>query len=364
MRVLGIRGYPINNTPPSINNVLTWNGSAWGPASAQGVFVPSGDLTGNSTSQQVVNLSGNGGEVTVSATAIAFNGNVSSPIITQIPAISANGANLVLEAQGVGSGTGNGGNVYLYGGHQSTGSTLAGGVSLSIGGNPFTEEAGTFIIQALEVLTGKQVIAFFPNDSGGLTTADMPANTGNQVVYIGDATTAPTTSSPTGSILWSQNGTLNIMQENGIAFTIGSIPNPSIWNSSTPPGGIIAPNNGTITYNVSLQSVSTTPGSIGVTMPVSSACRMDISFVGKQTGGSANVSEYNYSMGWVRNGSGAATIVGALTNSDERDNVSGAWTAPATPMASGGIVTIQTGYNSGVNINWTLIIQLVMATAV
>lgn len=375
MRVFGIRGYPINTTPPSINNVLTWNGSAWGPAPSQGVFTPAGDLMGNSTSQQVVNLSGNGGEVTISASELAFNNIVHNPVITQLGVNGTNGTNLIIEAQGVESGTGNGGNIYLFGGHQNGGGSLTGGVSLSLGGSPLDEEGGAFVLQATQVISGNKVVAFFPSSATGLTSTDMGSNTGNKVIYIGDAATPPTNSSPTGSILWSQSGQLHVMQESGSSFIVGSLTNPSSWPAIPSTAPFIPttpiPTNGSISYNVTATSfghlVTNVPAT-ALTFPLapSTAIYIDMFFVGKSTDGSTDSAGYYVTAAYVRNGSASPTpvpfpnpntIIDTKVSGDAID-----WTPPTT-VISGNNILVQTGFFSSVspNINWTAVIDVVIA---
>ncbi len=58
--VIGIQGKPVLNTAPSLNDVLTFNGTQWGPAAAAGgSFTAGGDLSGTSSSQTVIGIRGN-----------------------------------------------------------------------------------------------------------------------------------------------------------------------------------------------------------------------------------------------------------------------------------------------------------------
>lgn len=371
MRVTGLRGFQISTAAPSLNYVLTWGGSNWGPAPAQGAFTAAGDLMGDSNSQQVVNLSGNGGEVTISASELAFGSVVNSPVITQIGANSANGTNLTIEAQGIASGIGSGGNIYLFGGHQVGGSSLAGGVSISLGGNPLNGESGTFAFQATQVLAGKKVVALFPFSGTGLTSTDMGSNTGDKVIYIGDTTTPPVNSSPTGSILWSQNGQLHVMQESGSSFIVGSLTNPSPWPAVASSAPFIPatpiPVNGSISYNVTATSASGSPDgyAIALTFPLaaSTAVYLDMLFVGKSSTGDTSSAAYHITSAYVRDNSqpmpvqiGTTATLDIQTSGDAID-----WTPPATAI-SGNSIQVRTGVFSSVSpsINWTVIIDAVV----
>lgn len=67
--VLAIRGFPIAATPPTLNYVLTWNGSVWSPAPVSSGFVFAGDVTGNASATVVEKINGK----PVSAAAPALN---------------------------------------------------------------------------------------------------------------------------------------------------------------------------------------------------------------------------------------------------------------------------------------------------
>jgi hypothetical protein len=56
--VAGLRGFPVAATPPTLNFVLQWNGSAWAPASISGAFALAGDVTGSAGANTVVQING------------------------------------------------------------------------------------------------------------------------------------------------------------------------------------------------------------------------------------------------------------------------------------------------------------------
>ena len=99
-------------------------------------------------------------------------------------------------------------------------------------------------------------------------------------------------------------------------------------------------------------------------MPVSTSVRFDTTYVGKETG-TGNTAQYNYSIGFVRNGSGAPAAVGTVTSTDAR-SVGGSWTAPSTTAASyisGNNISIPTGSSSAVGAVWTVITKVTITTA-
>ena len=369
-KVIAIQGRPLNALAPSDGQVLTWNAemNSWLPANSTGSFTGGGDLSGNSSSQQVIGLTGTTGTVRMSGNTIQFVA-VATPLITQTYVTDGDATDFVIEAQGCPtSAFGAGGNLIFLGGRGSTPTDphpfggQPGGVLMSLGGNPATSEDGRYVFQLAHI--HGSVAAFYPSDgSVGLTTSDMPIGTGDGVLYLGDAFTPPTsmTSSPTGTILWSQSGQLNIMQENGISFVVGSIPNPSSWASIAPPVAVAPPTNGTITYNTTVRSTASTDGyAIILAIPISTAVRLDILFVGKAIG-TADTAQLNYSIGFVNSG-GTVSTVGTLTVSDERYNGTGSgWSSPAAPFISGTNVAIRTGSSSSQNINWTVITQMTLA---
>ena len=54
--VVGLQGFPVSSTPPTIDYTLTWNGSAWAPAANSTSL--SGDVTGSSGSNTVIKING------------------------------------------------------------------------------------------------------------------------------------------------------------------------------------------------------------------------------------------------------------------------------------------------------------------
>lgn len=231
VKVIGLQQRPISAAAPTTNQVLTWNGSVWAPQAIPASFIASGDLSGSSTSQQVIGLTGSGGGATVAAhcNAIAFDAT-SFPEIYQVAPSSGSGGPFFMAAQGGATG-GNGGSFNLFSGLGGTGSTLDGAIQLTTG--------LTNMIDATHLATGpdRRVLAFLA--PSGITSFHMPSGTGNMVMYIADTATPPSTGSPVnGSILYSSGGGLYIKQSNSQQFQITPNILPTVTTSSNYPMGV------------------------------------------------------------------------------------------------------------------------------
>lgn len=360
--VIGLQGRSVSSQTPAIGNVLQWNGSAWYPQPISGLFTAGGDLGGSSPSstsslQYVSNLSGSAGTVSISASTLSFSSSVSNASFNQVPLTSGDGTHLNISAQG--TNTGNGGTLFLQGGGCSFASPY-------LPGSTVVAVNGTTKLQIGQAIHGQTVASFF---NPFLSTA-MPIGTGDNVIYVGNANTAPTTGNPVGgAILYGQNGQLWIKQSDSTNFQIGSIPVPSTWTGvtlSALPASPTVPANGTLTYNT--YATSTTSNGVSALIfpqPESTAIRFDMIFVAKEntTGNSA---QYNYSIGFIRNGSNPPVAVGTVTNSDTR-TVGSNWVAPTTTTGafiSGNNIIVTTGYSTATTAVWTVITQITVTTAI
>lgn len=83
-------------------------------------------------------------------------------------------------------------------------------VGLSVGINT---AAGT-MIEAVEVSAGRRVVSLALG--ADLTTTEMPANTGDRVVYVADCATAPTANPVSGGVLYSSGGDLYWRSSGGV----------------------------------------------------------------------------------------------------------------------------------------------------
>ena len=98
-KVIAIQGLPINTTPPVIGNVLTWNGTSWGPTATSGSFSAGGDLSGTTSLQSVIGLTGSGTSpnrvLRASNDIIQFIATA-TPQLTQLPATGSKCSDLAI----------------------------------------------------------------------------------------------------------------------------------------------------------------------------------------------------------------------------------------------------------------------------
>lgn len=193
-------------------NTLIIGSSSWGSVTING---PSLSLVATMTfnvSSAGIGLSGAG-----SQNILWGNGVTSSPTVSHTTATTNTaGVNMIIRAQAGGSGApgnNNGGALVLEGGAKA-GTGLKGGVQLCLNG---TTEVN---VEVAEVVSGNSVVALCRGSA--LTSTQMPANTGNGVVYIANAGTAPTASSVSGGILYCEAGALKYRGTGGTITTLGA----------------------------------------------------------------------------------------------------------------------------------------------
>lgn len=342
--VTQIQGKPINTLPPSTNDVLTWNGSSWAPAAAINAFSANGDLSGTNVLQRVIGLTGTTGVVTADCNTINFSIS-KTPLLTQATNSGAGGTNFSIIAQGSSFASGAGGNVIISGGTHGAGG-LKGGARIQLDGYN--------LVQLSEAIAGQRVLSLV--GSSTLTSSDMPASSGDMVIYIRDILNAggviPVAPPVNGTVLFSNGGQLYIQQSDGTQFAVGSIPNPSTWG----PTG-----QQTITYRDFNQSAP----SLSVTMHLVSlqdnaATKVDVIIIGKDITTNESA-QFNLSLGFTRNG-GTSQDVGTITSSDPRFTPAAALWTPPTITRVGNTVSVISGI--GLNpINWFAVTQLAIVTA-
>jgi hypothetical protein len=362
--VTRLQGKPVSALTPADGDVLTWNGTAqaWNPAAATNAFSAAGDLGGNNIIQNVISWTGTsfaaGFVVQASNSIVDYVNNV-TPLITQDTIGSATGKDFTLRAQSVTGSSQNGGSVIIAGGAPSSGG-LRGGVKLQFtssvpGGYPKASLSGISsnnMLQLAEPAVGRRVLSLCnPLD---LTTTDMQTGTGDMVMYVRDTATPPTTGSPlNGTIVYSNSGQLWVKQQDGQNFSVGSIPNPSIWGTS-----------GQQTYssrNYIQSPVGSAATAFSFNLLDQTATRVDVILVGKQVGSNESA-QFNLSMGYTRHSSGPVAV-GTVTNADPRltGGASG-WTIPDISV-SGNTLQVFTGFSSSNQIQWLVITQLTMTSS-
>ena len=153
---------------------------------------------------------------------------VTSPTFTQAQHASAGGQALKVAAQSAfATGAFNGGTLQIVGGAKgSTG--LQGGVQIGVG-NAVTGA----LIEVAEVVSGSTVIAL--GKAGAVTATEMPSGTGSGVVFLANATTAPTVNPASGGVLYGTGGGLGFRSSGGGAFT------SSFLTAATATAGAVTP---------------------------------------------------------------------------------------------------------------------------
>jgi hypothetical protein len=357
-KVIGIQGNPVNTSTPGVGNVLTWDGFSWSPLAPVNNFTAGGDLIGTNSVQQIVQITGDlagAGSVTVLCSNIKFNPRFITPLITQAdavgsgfpPAHNVSGVDFTIKAQ-TGLGIGSGGNLWLKGGEPGALGRKRGGVILSLSNS---ESPALQLIQP-DTSSGRIVSLCA---SSLITNTNMPAGTGDLVMFIADAASMPTTGTPVGgAILYSNSGKLNIKQSDGNNFTIGSIPNPSTWGESKE-----------YVYSYRAHGLSAscdTPITHSFTVPSNSTTRVDAILVGKLVG-QADSYTANVSATFYWNGSAVQVFPGGVNIVNESESIHGTFLFGApTIISSGNTITVKSGYTNGgsyPNVNWIMVIQAV-----
>lgn len=356
--VTRIQTSPISTLPPSDGDVLTWDGtnSVWIPSPATNAFSAAGDLAGNNVLQQVIGLTGASGIVTASCNVVNFLSN-KTPLFTE-NTVASGAHNFTIRAQSASGASQSGASVIIAGGKPGSGG-LRGGVKLQMtsalpGGYPTTAQSpvtSANLLQLSEPAAGRRVLALC--DANDLTSLDMPTDTGDMVIYVRDTATPPVSGSPSnGTIVYSSGGQLWVKQQDGNQFSVGTIPNPSVWGSN---------GQQTVTYRDYVTSGGSAATARSFNLPDQMATRADVIFIGKKVGG-ADSAQFNLSIGYVRHGGGPLVVgSGTPTNADPRTTAGASgWTIPNINL-SGNNLQVLTGFSGSTNINWLVITQLTMS---
>lgn len=143
-------------------------------------------------------------------TTLQWGSSVPGPVLTQATGSGA-GVNMAISAQSAG-GSNNAGGFLIMGGGISTGTGLRGGVRLQAGSSVMAE--------LTEVVLNQRVLALLRGSA--LTSTQMPSNTGDLVMYIGNAATAPTANPVSGGILYAEAGALKWRGSGGNITTLAA----------------------------------------------------------------------------------------------------------------------------------------------
>lgn len=368
-KVIGINGFSVSTgSIPVEGDVLTYFSGLWTPRSLSSVFTPGGDLTGGGTIQHVVSLTGNTSSLlTAHNLIIAYDDVSTSPLITQYSRPS-NAADFIIRAQSpVSGGPANfkGGDVILGGGRK-LGSGKRGGVKLqyteALGPNfpssdlvsspSSTDATGANMIQVGESASDSRVIALCrPTD---IDSTDMPVGSGDLVVYLGNAATAPTPGVVplNGCILFSQNGHIYIQEGDGTQIQLAApLTNPFTW--------------GTAGENVFQQRFidQTTTGTIAThqfTIGSGYTAIVDAFILGKQSG-SNNTDGYHLTATFTRKDSGTdiVQVGGTTVVSSHLSAGTTGWTHPTITFSAPDKMIVSTGANASTTIGWMTVVKII-----
>jgi len=339
--VTRLQGKPVSTVTPINGDVLTWESasSSWTPKPAISAFSAAGDLSGNNTLQQVVGVTGSSGSLRISCNVLNFILSL-NPVISQTTTSLGDAADFTIVAQSTTAAIRDGGNLILSGG-DGGGGGARGGVQLKMGAGEVC------MLQLAEMSTDRKILSLLYNND--LQNVDMPNNTGDMVMYVRDTATPPTTGNPlNGTIVYSLGGQLWVKQQDGNNFSVGSIPNPSIWGPSE---------GQTYTYRATVTSpVGDAIVAFSYLLDDNCSTRVDTIFVGKGEG-SIDSAQFNLSAGYVREG-GSPVSIGTVTSSDPRATAGASgWIVPSF-LISGNTLYVYTGGSSSIKIDWLVIVQL------
>lgn len=336
--VTGIFGRPLSPLAPADGNVLMWDagGGSWKPSAA--TFAAGGDLTGTPSSQLVHTITGDTLKVGLNCSTILFNKTLPFSTVvgmSQQGATSGDASDMIVQAQSTSATDKRGGDVILMAG---TGADTAlgphGAIRLRI-------NASDDLVQLSQPTPDNRVLGLV--NIIPVTDIQMPAGTGDGVIYIADCQTEPSVPPVTGAILYSLFGKLKVRQADGDFFPIGSLSNPSIQGQA-----------GQQTYiSRSKQTTSTGSSAIMLTFPLpdSTSTYVEVKIIGKRIA-SSDSAQFTLRMGYVRAG-GAPVAIGTVTTVETR-TVGGAsaWTGLPTVTVSGNNLLILSGANGSTTINW------------
>ncbi len=203
----------------------------------------------------------------------------------------------------------NGGVAFFYGGAKS-GSGLKGGVVLAINGS-----ATEVMTQVGEVISGNRVLSLV--QGAALTTTQMPANTGDRVIYIANAATDATAAPVTGAILQATSGKLKTVCSNLAMQDIG--------RSGTVVANVVAPGEQKFLGTVHNSSSQTFDFAVPTDRAMYIKAKIGIS---KLTTGHLSDAGFLQTEGAYENNNGTLNFIAAQsTSSNPMDNTDSAYKA-------------------------------------
>lgn len=190
------------------------SGGSGGGANAGGSLILNGGAGAGGGANGAIFFEG-GGTLLMSLSGgnLTWAAATASPTVNQTSA-SGNGQNMSIQAQSSSGAAGNGGVLLLSGGAPNGGG-FRGGVRLLL--NASTTET---MVELVQVVSNQRVLSLAYLST--LTSTQMPAGTGDGVIFLANAQTTPTANSVAGGILYAQGGALKWRGTSGTVTTIAA----------------------------------------------------------------------------------------------------------------------------------------------
>src|ERR1019366_3697203 len=212
--VIGLQGHSISSQVPTSNQVLTFNGFSWAPATAASGFTAGGDLSGTSTSQTVTKIQNNtvsSGALTIGQvltasttsnwTATTLGGDVS-------PSISVPGTltitNIALQGHAVKNASPSDGNVLTWVAGNTRWEPIAPTV-ISVSGTGVMHSVSSSISGSASLGTSNQVLT---TNSGG-TDITWSSDLSIASVTVSNFISGPGIAATAGDIRLQNTGAIN-----------------------------------------------------------------------------------------------------------------------------------------------------------
>lgn len=224
-------GFSVGATPSTIgavrltNNTGLYFRNAANSADQLGIFLDaSNGMFVGGTPASITFGTSVGSTLALSSAGFAWNSTQASGVIRMIQATAATNAtvaNMTFQAQSAGAASGSnlsGGALLLQGGDRTSTSGRRTGLRASIAASdaPLLEICD---VQAA-VTAASRVFAILRG--AAITSTEMPSNTGDLVMYIGNCATAPTATSVSGGIIYCEAGALKYRGTSGTVTTLGA----------------------------------------------------------------------------------------------------------------------------------------------
>ena len=261
---------------------------------------------------------------------VAIAETIFSPLINQEDKISGNGETLTIAAQTSLGGNGNGGTLALAGGSPH-GTGRKGGVRLSL-----DETSAEPMVEVAEVATGRRAVVL--GLGAAVTATELPAGTGDRVLYLADYATAPTANPVSGQLLYAGGHALAARSPNGVTADMSPI---------GVSGGLTTKH-----YHHQHGRVQTTNNTYTtcatISMPVSSVAMLTAYLVGKRTDVEGNATVVYTYAACKRTGSAAPVVSSTQTDFSHEDDASTNWRW----SVSGNDITLEVHGVTGQTYEW------------